>query len=645
MILTRKNLDWWCERGILLLVLAALIFSPLAFGAVFTWSFLVVQALTMGIASLWLVRLWCGDKPKVFWPPLAWAVLAFAGYALVRYFTADIEYVARLEVIQVLMYALLLLAVLSNLYDQEAAEVITYVLTAVAALAASYAVAQYFRHSNQVWNLTSPYPGRASGTFINPNHFAAFMEVVLPLALAFLMVGRIGALTRVLLGYAILTMLAGLAVTFSRGGWVAATAGILLLLGFLVCHRNHRLRALVVLAVLVAVGFFFTAHCLSHSAAYRERVVRADENSPGVLDTGARLQMWGAAVDMWRDHPWWGVGPGHYDFRFREYRPEGFQQRPLHAHNDYVELLADWGLAGGVIVLVGVGIFLVGLKQSWPHVRRQENDFGTGMSSRYAFFLGAVCGLFALAVHSVVDFSLHITADALTGIVVLGLAASNLRFATKRYWVRARLPVQVGFSAALAGLILYFGVQFWHRGGEMLWTKRAEVMPTYSLEQVAALRKAQEFEPKDSLTDYNIGECFRIKSFEGGDDNEELARQALKYYAAVSELDPYDAYCQLRTGMCLDWLDRHQEAEKYYAEAEKLDPNGNYVVANIGWHYAQIGDYAAARQWFIRAEKLSNGANNIAKSYLEEICEPKMLERASGKLPMSLFDNENGKDH
>ena len=74
-------------------------------------------------------------------------------------------------------------------------------------------------------------------------------------------------------------------------------------------------------------------------------------------DWGVRRDMWSAAVQMWRDHFWWGVGPAHYDYRFREYRPETMQSRPGRAHNDYLNLLADWGTVGGVIVLGRHGCF------------------------------------------------------------------------------------------------------------------------------------------------------------------------------------------------------------------------------------------------------------------------------------------------
>ena len=90
-VLTRKNLDWWCERGILFLILAMLVFAPLAFGAVEPWAYLIVEGLAAGVFSLWGARLWLGAnrRPKILWPPLLWAVLAFTFYAVVRYFTAD----------------------------------------------------------------------------------------------------------------------------------------------------------------------------------------------------------------------------------------------------------------------------------------------------------------------------------------------------------------------------------------------------------------------------------------------------------------------------------------------------------------------------------------------------------------------------
>jgi len=98
------------------------VFAPLALGAVDAWAFLVVQALTIGVMLVWTLRLWINPKLQLLWPPLCWAVLAFTIYAIARYITADIEYIARQEMIQVLMYAFLFFAIVNNLYRQEYAQ-------------------------------------------------------------------------------------------------------------------------------------------------------------------------------------------------------------------------------------------------------------------------------------------------------------------------------------------------------------------------------------------------------------------------------------------------------------------------------------------------------------------------------------------
>lgn len=398
------------------------------------------------------------------------------------------------------------------------------------------------------------------------------------------------------------------------------------------------------LVVLLAGGGIFVKHALSNTVTYMRRVAKVEaDQSPGVMDVESRIDTWTTTIRMCEDHRWFGVGPGHFDYRFREYRPQRFQMRPEHAHDDYLELFADWGAVGGLIVFGGLGLFIYGLVKTWPHVRREENTFGSGMSSRYALFLGGTSGLFALAAHSFVDFNLHVPANMLVAITILALITASLRFATKRYWVRLRLPLQCTLTVILAAGILYLGTQVWRRSGELYWIARAKAQPAFSEAQAAAWQRALAWEPNNYQNAFNLGECYRVQSLDGGDNYAELASKALDAYAIGARLNPDDAYCRLRSGMCLDWLGKHTEAEPYYWAAESLDPNGNYVVANMGWHYVQIGDYAAARQWFARAFKLSFGQNEMAKNYLFSICEPKLRERASGRLPMGLY--YSGKDN
>jgi O-antigen ligase len=633
--MNREALDKFFERGILALVLAILVFAPLAFGAVEAGAFLFVQALTIAVMILWALRIWISLKPQLLWPPVCWVVLAFAVYAVARYLTADIEYIARQEMIQVLMYAFLFFAIVNNLYRQEFSQVISFTLIALAMVISSCAGYQFLTHSHHVWYAISPYPGRASGTYISPNNLAGFLEMLLPLVVAYILAGRMKPLTRILLGYAALVMGAGLVVTFSRGGWAAAAVGLLALLGILIGHRNHRWGALALLVILVGGGTFFFAHYLSKSAGYLTHVKSPEAG--GIRDIDVRLGLWSAGEKMWLDNFWWGVGPGHFDYRFRQYRPENVQTRPDRAHNDYLNLLADWGVIGGVIVLAGMTFFIAGLARTWHHVRRAENHFGSGQSNRFAFYLGASAGLLALAVHSFTDFNLHIPANAIVGVTLLALLTSNLRFATERHWLNLRLPSKMLLTTALAAGMIYFGGQEWRLGHEAVWLARAERFPEFfSPLRTDALEKAFAAEPMNFATAYEIGETYRTESFEGGDNYAAQAKTAMEWYSRSQKLDRFDGYSYLRYGMCLDWLEQHNEAEKNFNQAEALDPNGYYTVALVGWHYVQAQDYAAARPWLERSLTLqgTDNGNSIAGSYLE-VVQQRLVKKAanSGVLP------------
>lgn len=624
----QKKLDWLCERGILLLVAGMIMFAPLAYGSVDEWAWVVLQTAGMVVLLFWAARLWLARRVKFLWPPLAWVALTFLLYAVIRYFTCGIEYVARLELLQVLIFIFLFFCIITNLRGQEEMEIVTGALIGVGTFAAGYGIYQMLTHSRRVWAQFVPAAGRASGPYISPNHLADLLAMLLPLALAFLLVGRMKVLTRIMIGYAAVVMAVGLAMTFSRGGWIAASFGLLLVPGILLFHSNHRLRAAILIAVMLLAGTVFVRGYLSRTDTYAQRVKSPNASAPGVLDVSSRLEMWQAAVRMWKDHFWFGVGPAQYDYFFREYRPESFQLRPSRSHNDYLNLLADWGVVGGVIVFAGFVIFLVQLRQTWPHVRREENAFGSGQSNRFAFFLGSMAGLAALAAHSVVDFNLHIPANALVGVVLLALVTSNIRHVSDQYWVRPRMWLKVGMTVlfiGVAGLMLW---QSWRLGREARWLARADRQPVYSTACATALGNAFACEPKNFNTAYEIGECFRIQSFTGGTNYIEQAHTAMLWYDAAKQLNPRNGYNYLRSAMCLDWIGETNKSEALYLEAEARDPNGYFTVANLGWHYVQINDYAEARRRFLRSAKLWNN-NPIANNYIP-ICDRKLEELAGG---------------
>jgi O-antigen ligase len=608
----RERLDALCEKGILLLVLAALAYAPLAFGAVRAVDAVVLQSLAAGILLVWAARAWLQDEFRFLWPPVCTAVVLFLLYAAWRYSAADVEYVARLELLRVLVYAVFFFAAINNLNRQEAVQGVVFALVCIGLALSVYAVFQFLTHSEFVLKFLKPasYSGRGSGTYVCPNHLAGFLEMALPLALAWTISGRLAHPVKILLGYSALVMLAGIGVTLSRGGWLATLAGLMLFVALSTQRRGIRLPAIVFLGMLTlgAVWMVFTAQ----ESKDRFKMLY---QSGKFEDT--RFHLWKPAVQMWKDHPWTGVGPAHFDTRFGQYRPELVQRRPERVHNDYLNTLADWGAAGFALVLAAWTLLFAGAWKAWRFVTRSQNDLAGGQGNRAAFLLGAGVGLATLLAHSFVDFNFHIPANALVAVTLMALVASHARYVTERAWLAPGRFARIAFTLlAVAGALGFLRLSI-QRMTEDALLRRGTRVREASLDYIAFHKQAHVVEPGNPMTAYRIGEAYRVLSFTGGEGYDLLAKDAMQWFERAAALDKRSAYPPMRTGMCLDWLGRHDEAAAHFELAAKLDPNNYFIVAHIGWHFAQTGDWATAKRHFERSLKLEPNQNPIATSYLE----------------------------
>lgn len=645
--MNRETLDQWLEWSISGLVLAVLVLMPLAFGGrpqgaagsfldpVLLEPFLVAEWLCLPILLLWMARLWLTPRPRLLWPPVCWIVLAFLGYAIYRYFTSDLEYIARQEVAHVVVYAIFFFVIVNNLHGQEATQLVSLSLIFLAMFISFYAVYQFYTGSDQVWHVLKPYPKRGSGTYICPNHLGGLLEMALPLAMAFVLVGRFKPVTRVFLAYAALALCAGIVVTMSRGTWIAAACALLGLLTLLLLEHNYRIPAVVALAVLLAGAVIV----LPKSYHFQTRLKQI--YSGGKIDHDARFDLWQPALKIWRDNPWVGVGPGHFDYRFGMYRPEAVQARPDRAHNDFLNALADWGLVGTGLVMLALGWTTVGVVKTWPHVKKTPRDIGGNASStKFAFVLGASLALVAILIHSMVDFNMHIPANALIAVTLMALLASHLRFSSSDYWVGLGVFWKLIASVVLLGAMATLGWQSSRRAGENAWLARASRADLFSAEQISLFEKAFAVEANNFTTAQAIGEAYRMQAAAGPPDSQELAAKALDWFGKALKLNPGDAGIAWRYGWCLDWLDRRSESGPYFAKAEQLDGNNYYVLANVGIHYLSVDNPVAARKYFERSLQLNTAVDNdVARNYVAIVNE--RLTQAARRLGGGLKNSTN----
>ncbi len=593
----REELDVFCARAILGVVALIVLWGPLAFGGIPAPAFLVIQGLTILALGLWAVRIWVQRPFRLLWPPVCWAVFVFLLYALVRCRLVQIEYIARQELIEVIVYASLFFIIINNLNRRESATVITLCLIALGLVLSWDAVFQFATNYPRIWGFArrEQFLGRGSGTYINPNHLAGFLGMTVPLALSYTLMSRFTPTLKVLCAYCVLAMLAGIGVSLSRGGIVATSATVLVFCLVLLFQRGYWLPALGVLAAIVALGIAFGAEFGSAQKRFEEVF-----KSGHLADI--RADYWPAAIHIFEDHPLWGGGPAHFDSEFARYRPPAVQVKPVYAHNDYLNTLADWGVTGLAIIAAACVLLYYGALKTWPALRQADLEAGAAQKSdRSAFLMGACMGLLALLFHSVVDFNMHVPANAAIAVTLMALISAQWRFATERYWKNPRRLGKILLTVIMAAAMAWLAAQGARRGREAFWLRRAADETASWDDRLAGLEKACEAEPANYENSYNLGEYYRLSSLQGNPGYQDQARQAMQWYAKSMASNPLDAFVPMRQGMCLDWIGETNRASAYFDLAEKLDPNNAHVAFFQGRHSVELGDYPAAKRWFQRS--------------------------------------------
>ncbi len=266
---------------------------------------------------------------------------------------------------------------------------------------------------------------RVFGTLPYPNALAGYLVVVFAPALAWLWSKAEGLAPKIIMVVAAgSVMVACLALSGSRGGFVALAAGVLAWLMLRKCSGRQWLWSGVVLAVVLAVSL-------------KGGVVRFGRSS-----LEARMDYWGGAVRIIRDYPWLGTGPGTFGSIYPKYKTAATEEAQL-VHNNFLEMWSDSGVAAFVVF---AALWAVGL---WEAVRlaRQRGDMVS------AALLAAVA---AWTVHGLVDFDLYVPGIAWSAFALLGVVHGLSRPCQPQTNSRRWLQVGVGVGV---GVVLWFEVR------------------------------------------------------------------------------------------------------------------------------------------------------------------------------------------
>lgn len=429
----------WAEVSLL----TAIAIAVLAFGGTEPAAFAVVEILLAGVAIVFLSRrlyvhfslstgmviapgLLVGIALLQLCPlPIAWARRIAAGRVWndhIQFRTLTIEPFATRTHVLVLLTCIIgfFLAYIASQSSRSRRRLIVG-LVVIGLFEAFYGLVQYLTGWQQIFGYVKKYDlEEATGTYINRNHYAGFLEMVFPFALSLafyefwkLRTKRLSAesnLHRIALWLSIAVILfAALVYSRSRMGIAAASMSALVMLVLAWTSRFYGRAALVSCAAFLVLSAGIVAWI--GAASVVERFHDAGQEYTAADHT--RISIWRDTLKLIRHHPWLGTGFGTFPIAFTAVQTTFLGEFVNHAHNDYLELASDLGIP----VAAGLTATLV-----WILVRAVRAFRAASRNMDKFFALGCVGGIGAILLHSLVDFNLYIPANALVFASLLGLA-------------------------------------------------------------------------------------------------------------------------------------------------------------------------------------------------------------------------------
>ena len=266
-----------------------------------------------------------------------------------------------------------------------------------------------------------------TGTFVNRNHFSGYLEMVIPLALGLILartdlfslsgkkwkekilrISEKGVYKNLLLALAVILMALAIILSKSRSGVFLVVLTFILVFGMAVLYFGRvrqqqkwiksflKVTFLIIVLMALYIGIDATIERFAMDNILEE----------------VRPVVWSNTTGIIGDFPVFGSGLGTFEALYPAYEESSTPPLFEHAHNDYLEYLAELGVVGFVMLLGGILVMLVFSFLMWK-VRRHPEVKGLA--------LGGMVAVVAMLVHSITDFNLHIPANMMLFAVVLSL--------------------------------------------------------------------------------------------------------------------------------------------------------------------------------------------------------------------------------
>ena len=385
----------------------------LAHGGVEDWAIAVYETGAAILFVAWAIQFYFQQQEELrispLLPPLA-ALLLVVLAQLVFHTTAS-TYNTHHEFMLLLTHAIVLFLAVQAFQTLEDWRSFVWFVMVFGFLVCVFGILQHLTFNGKLyWFRERTFGGIPFGPYVNRNHFAGFAELVIPLSLVPLMVGKVRQERRLIVGLFATVSIGALFLAASRGGVISFAVQVIVVVVWMSVRRTGSKQILagagVLLAALLMVSWLGVKEIAKRFSSMQNLEVAAGKRAAMRLDT------W----HIFLDHPVIGTGLGTLQMVFPPYETLYDARIVNHSHNDYLEALAETGIAGGVCCGLFLAMLLI---HSWRRITK---------ASKFVSVLH-VSGLVAcigILVHSFVDFNLHIPANALLFFLTAVLATSEM---------------------------------------------------------------------------------------------------------------------------------------------------------------------------------------------------------------------------
>ncbi|MFC1715385.1 tetratricopeptide repeat protein [Candidatus Poribacteria bacterium] len=578
-IISARICDRLVEAGILLLI----VITPIYYGSVSLSMTTAIEVIILLTLLVWGIGMAIRGKFVLRKNPLDAAVLLFCAYCVVStLFFSRYMHASYTGLALILCIAALYFIVVNNIRSKDQLMRLLVVILLVGCI-------QAFSHLMQ--NAAGMFSD-STGVMLNVgNHFAGYMVIIIPLAVAMSFVVRdIGK--RVLLLFAGIMMAAAMCFSLIAGAMLTFLLSLVFVALLFIRSGGTRklslaLMGIVLCTILVVLWF-------GHTPVLGEllTVTNLEEGSPA-----GRLLLWKSSLAMFADSPITGTGLGTFDYMFPRYRPPELYRRAVCAHSDWLQLLTESGAVGFVIVSFGAVIFFLSVFRKTPIAKLSDGW-------RKGLVVGGLSSIVAGIAHALVDFNLHIPAIAVLFTIILGLTVTASIYhsrddsGTEPNASEWRIPIPVAVRIAgpvLLALIVSFSAVMLirpciaethhHTGMEL----EADL---HWDDAIGKYRSASELSYGNGEYLYALGNAYskRAALNKGTEMQEGWYRLATDAYVQAIVTCPVYGDYYLALGNLHELVGDIEKAENVYLKAIYLDPNNAFYHRIYGTFRLKQGD-------------------------------------------------------